>query len=573
MSDSIINTYAFDELGINTLGSETKEANWPVVYQLYNDTELYVGETTNLKNRMLQHSKNPEKKTYDKFSVIFSDEFNKSVALDLESQLIQWFSGEGKYKVGNKNAGISDREYYNRAKYQQRFPIIWEELQKRGIAVKNIQDIQNSGLFKFSPYKRLSESQIDTVSEVLTDLEEAFTYNTHSISIIGGSEGTGKTIVIMYLVKLLRDLQDHVSQGDNEMADNDFEMFFREPFNSRFKNKRLALVIPNPSLKSSITKIFKGITNLNGTVDVLSPIEFGTNGKHYDVSFVDEAHLLKASNQEVHKANRIRVDKINENLFNDSVSHTELDWIIKKSKNVVMVYGDQRIRPNNITKEDIRGYNVREHILKTQMRSKGGEPYIDYLRSVLSNTPFVQKQHFDGFELKLFNGFGNFVEAIKEKDHQVGLSRLVAGFAWEWISNKKNTKGQDDIVIEGIGFKWNSTLNDWVGSPKSINEIGSIYTIQGYDLNYCGVIIGNDLKFDQTSQKLIFDRKSYFDRGAKKRNKQQLESNTKLTDVELLDQVLRTYRILMNRSIRGTYVYVCDDNLRTYLSQFIEQAD
>ncbi len=569
MSNSHIKTYDFSSLGIDTLGLENKEINWPVVYQIYDNMSIYIGETTNLKSRMLQHSKNTEKDHLSKFSVIFNETYNKSVALDLESQLIQWFSGDGAFTMLNKNDGIADRDYYDREEYRKQFADTWDQLVRLGIANKSIQEIENSGLFKFSPYKKLNESQLDTVNNVLTDLDEAFKYNQNSISIIGGNEGTGKTIVIIYLVKLIRDLQDHVQNTDeDEVADQSFDLFFKEPFNSRFKNKSLALVIPSQSLKGSISKIFKGIANMQNSVDVLSPIEFGGSGKYYDITFVDEAHLLKASNQEVHKANRARVDEINNTLFNDNAAHTEMDWIIKKSRNVVMVYGDQRVRPNNITIQDIGKYIFREHILRSQMRSKGGELYIDYLRNIMTNSPPTIKQHFEKFEFILYGDFAKFVATIKDRDREVGLSRLVAGFAWDWKSKKDKT--YNDIEINGIGLKWNSTLSDWVGSPNSINEVGSIYTIQGYDLNYCGVIIGNDIKYDPVTRKIILNRQNYFDRGAKKRNKQQLESNIKLTDNELLDQVLRTYRILMNRSILGTYVYVCDVNLRQYLEQFID---
>lgn len=570
MSDPVIKSYAFDDTGITTLEVEGKESNWPVVYQIYDNSSLYVGETTNLKNRMQQHIKNSEKNPLSKFSVVFDDTYNKSVALDLESQLIQWFSGDGKYKMLNKNDGIADRDYYNRTEYHQQFPIIWEQLRGLGMAAQTITEIENSGLFKFSPYKRLNESQLEAVTEVLTDLDEAFKYDTSTISVIGGSEGTGKTIVIMYLVKLMRDIQDYQPVIDDEMVENDFEMFFREPFNHRFKNKSIALVIPSPSLKGSIAKVFKSIANLQTTVDIMSPIEYGANSKTYDVTFIDEAHLLKASNQEVHKANREKVDAINKKLFGDSRPHTELDWAVKKSKNVVMVYGDQRVRPNNISTENLKKYSFREHILKSQVRSKGGGLYIDYLRAIFSKEPPKAKEYFPNFEFKLYTNFHDFVKTIKMKDKDVGLSRLVAGFAWDWKSNKKGFKDAYDIHIDGVALRWNSVLIDWVGSPKSLEEVGSIYTIQGYDLKYCGVIIGDDIKYDPQLNQIVLNRANYFDRGAKKRTRAQIEDNIKLTDDELLDQVIRTYRILMNRSIDGTYIYVCDDNLRTYLSKYID---
>lgn len=568
MSDTNIKSYSFDSIGATTLGADQQEINWPVVYQIYNDKEVYVGETTNLKNRMLQHLQSPDKKSFSKFSVVFNDEFNKSAALDLESQLIQWFQGDGKFKTSNKNNGLADRDYYRRDDYRKHFSNIWERLRSLDLADKTISEIENSGLFKFSPYKRLNSDQLDVVEEVLTDLDEGFKNHQPTLTIVGGNEGTGKTIVLMYLIKLIRDIQDHEVGVDSiEITDEDFGLFFSDPFNARFKNKALAMVVPSQSLKGSIAKVFKGISNMNINVDLLSPIEFGSSTKTYDITFVDEGHLLKISNQEVHKTNRARVDRINADLFNDGKAHTELDWIVAKSKHVIMVYGDQRIRPNNITKQDLLKHNAREHILKSQMRSSGGELYIDYLRAIFSDSPPEKKEHFINFEFKLFDDFSQFIQAVKLKNEQEGLSRTVAGFAWDWKSKKD--KSMNDIVIDGIGLNWNSTLYDWVGSANSVNEVGSIYTIQGYDLTYCGVIIGNDLKYDPIQGKLIFDKKNYFDRGAKKRNKLQLEANTQLSDEELLDQVLRTYRILMNRSIKGTYVYVCDENLRNYLKEFI----
>lgn len=571
MPETGIKSYSFSKTGIQTLGAETQEVNWPVVYQIHDDISIYIGETTNLKARMHQHFQNPEKKTLGKFTVVFNETYNKSVVLDLESQLIQWFGGDGKYTMLNKIDGLVNRDYYNRDYYRENFPAIWEQLCTLKIASKSIQEIENSGLFKFSPYKQLSEDQIEVVTEVLTDLDEAFKYDQKTISVIGGKEGTGKTIVLMYLIKLIRDIQDHViSNVDEENLGQDFGLFFQNPFNERFKGKKLAMVVPSTALKGSIAKVFKGINNMNKGIDLLSPIEFGLNNEMYDITFVEEAHLLKKSNQEVHKTNRAKVDAINDALFGDNKSHTELDWITAKSKHVVMIYGDQRIRPNNISKQDLRSYRIRELVLKSQMRSDGGELYINYLQSILSESPPAQREIFGTFEFKLYDDFNQFVNDIGSKERRVGLSRIVAGYAWEWKSKKD--KNANDIVIDGIGLRWNSTIIDFVGSPKSIEEVGSIYTIQGYDLNYCGVIIGNDLKYDPVVKKLTIDRRNYFDRGAKKRNKLQLEANIELTDEELLDQIVRIYRILMNRSIKGTYVYVCDDNLRAYLSQYIEKA-
>lgn len=567
MSNIDIKSYIFNEADVATLGVEERELNWPVVYQIYNASSIYIGETTNLKNRMSQHLKGAGKESLEKFSVIFDDKFNKSVALDLESQLIQWFSGEGSYSILNRNEGIADREYYNRESYRKQFSLVWEELRKRGITKSTVEEIENSGLFKFSPYKRLNSDQMEIVQNILLNIDEAFVNNTSNVSVITGNEGTGKTILIMYLAKLIRDIQDYTA-GSQELMSENFEMFFNQPFiNERFKNRSIAIVVPSQSLKGSISKIFKNINNMS-SIEVLSPIEFGSNGKTYDITLVDEAHLLKVSNQEVHKALRERVDHINRSLFNDDEPHTELEWITKKSLSVVMVYGDQRVRPNHITDNDLPKHNTRMYTLKDQMRSRGGKTYIEYLKAILSNNPPTNKQNFDNFELKLYEDFNQMTEDINDKEQRAGLSRLVAGFAWPWKSKKD--KSLFDIQIQDKHLRWNSVLDDWVGSSKSANEVGSIYTIQGYDLNYCGVIIGNDLRYDPTEKQLFIDRANHYDKGAKKRNKRQIQTGLPITDEELFEQITRTYRILMNRSIRGTFVYACDPPLREYLSKYMD---
>jgi hypothetical protein len=96
--------------------------------------------------------------------------------------------------------------------------------------------------------------------------------------------------------------------------------------------------------------------------------------------------------------------------------------------------------------------------------------------------------------------------------------------------------------------------------------VGSIYTVQGDDLNYVGLIIGRDLIY--RDGKLIFNRAACADTGAMKRSQRQVSEEQKITEQDMLEQILRTYRILMNRAVKGVYLYVCDDELREYLKQY-----
>ncbi len=568
-----IKNYSFDQSTINNLArADHLEENWPVVYQIYNNQQIYIGETTNLKNRMNQHLANAEKSSlkHGSLKVVFDETFNKSAALDLESYLIQYFSGDGKFRVLNRNDGMCDRDYYGRENYRKTFEEIWNRLRELKIADKTISEINNSELFKFSPYKNLNFEQLNVVTEIVQNIDEAITSNTKSLSVIDGDAGTGKTIVIMYLAKLLADLQSFDNKNDDIDDESNFNIFFElENINQKFKNKSIALVIPQPSLCGRIRKIFDKIDLGDANIKIFSPIQFGKSNDDFDITLVDEAHLLKVG---VTGALGKQVHEIDQKIFGNTDIHSELEWIMAKSKNVVMVFSDQqRIRPANISKSDILKYsdeyNMREYWLKTQMRSLGGKKYIDYIHDILSNNlrP-TQKEIFKNFEAKIFTNIQDFVAAIQKRESEYGLSRMVAGFAWKWSS--KEDKREYDIRIDGMEFRWNSTQNNWIGSKNAPEEVGSIYTVQGDDLNYVGIIIGNDLLY--RNGKLIFNREACADSGAMKRSQRQVANNEQISEDDMLEQVLRTYRILMNRAVKGVYIYACDEELKHYLTDYFD---
>ncbi len=153
------------------------------------------------------------------------------------------------------------------------------------------------------------------------------------------------------------------------------------------------------------------------------------------------------------------------------------------------------------------------------------------------------------------------VQDIKEKDKDHGLSRMVAGYAWPW--HTKKGKGGYDIEINGFKGVWNSVVKDWVYSKNAVNEVGCIHTIQGYGLNYAGVIVGPEFGYNPENKKFFIDKKKYFDRNG----------HAGITDPNELERyVINIYKTLLTRGIKGTYVYVVDGNLRNYLSQVVNKS-
>src|SRR5690606_9310802 len=178
---------------------------------------------------------------------------------------------------------------------------------------------------------------------------------------------------------------------------------------------------------------------------------------------------------------------------------------------------------------------------------------------------------------RLYDDIREMERAIRRRDRAYGLARLAAGYAWEWKSDPKKkifkgvplTERPYDIEIDGRQWRWNSASKDWIGSKHALEEFGSIHTLQGYDLNYAGIVIGPDLFFDTETQQIKFDRSNYFD-------KRGVENNPKkgitYTDEDIERYVKNVYAVLLTRGIRGTFVYVCDDALRAHLRELLPTA-
>lgn len=151
----------------------------------------------------------------------------------------------------------------------------------------------------------------------------------------------------------------------------------------------------------------------------------------------------------------------------------------------------------------------------------------------------------------------------RRHDREGGLSRIVAGYAWNWVS-KKNSDAWDIDLGEGVKLKWNTKVVDWVASANAVNEAGSIHTVQGYDLNYVGVIIGADLRYSP-ERGVFVEKANYFDRQGKKSNKMRGQMTT---ERDLLKFITNIYGVLLTRGIKGTYLHIVDPGLREYLARY-----
>ena len=553
-----INSITFNAQTAVALRHQEYGEDWPVVYIINNDKEAYVGETVNAAIRAGQHFKNPQRRKLTKISLITDTNFNKSVILDLENYLINYMSGDGKFQLQNSNMGMHPHSYYEKDKYEQEFQSIWEELRKEHLAKNTIKYIENTDLFKYSPYKSLSLDQYKVVDAIVQKLVDHQDDGQGQTILVNGGAGTGKTVLAIYLMKLLAEAGTGNIEIDMEM-DPGYQ-YIAENLR-KLKKMKIAFVVPMQSLRSTVKRVFRDVRSLKVSM-VLSPTQVPKDT--YDLLIVDEAHRLK---QRKALAQYPAFDN-NNSKFGLGKEGTELDWILGSSKNQVLFYDSmQTVKPSDIDMErfialqkQIGNKNIYE--LRSQFRCQGGEDYIKYVKSILSDKPPKEKKSFSNtYDLRLYDDPDAMIEEIQEKDTMYGLCRVVAGYAWPWRS-KENPDAMD-ITIGSKSYQWNTVNKDWVNSDNAINEIGCIHTIQGYDLNFAGVIFGNEIKYDKKKKQIVVDKKEYHD----------LQGKTALKDLkELKEYITNIYATLMTRGIRGTYVYVCDPELKEYMEQFIDKA-
>lgn len=558
LSIEISEKYPFSKDALSKIGQNPWVKNqWPLVYFIQKDSLkiAYVGESTNALHRINSHLANQERCKLDTISIIGSDKFNKSATLDIESRLIQYLTAEGTYKLQNGNAGLVNHNYYQQDLYRNLFKEVWDKLIEKKIVTKSLSEIENSELFKYSPYKSLNEDQYGSVLEILDGL----TTKSSNRVFVSGSAGTGKTILATYLIKLLNsdiETYDTDDYNENELR----EINYIKKFAARFPKAKIGLVIAMTSLRESLKNVFKRIPGLKPSM-VISPSDAVSWDGMYDLLIIDEAHRLR----QYRNLGWMGAFKENNKKLGLDDTGTELDWIIKKSKNQIFFYDPaQSVKPSDVDherfKELLDDKNSLQFQLKSQMRVKGGTNYIQFVDEVL-HARRIDKNIFEdeNYELTIFENFKDLHTELKKKEEKYGLCRMIAGYSWRWLS--KPNPDTMDIELDGLSFKWNSTLNDWINSPNAFSEIGCIHTTQGYDLNYAAVIFGKEINYDNKTKQITIDRDKYFDINGKKG----------IGDLDTLrSYIINIYKTIMYRGIKGTFVYACNEELREYLKQHIK---
>ncbi len=561
----------FEEISLLQEDDKIQEVitSFPTVYihswKDSGDYEVYIGESNNIFARTRQHynvgindATSWQREIFDKSAslyIIGHEHFNKSMTLDIENRLMHYMLGiSGVRKVHNLR-GNPQNKYYPIEELDNIFSKIWRKLRRDN---KNLfpdeSSIRDSAIFKASPLHKLTKDQIAARDMIIDRVRNALRNSqTGQIIFIEGEAGTGKTV----------------------LNSSTFYEIFCQAEEHGNPNVRCSLIVNHKEQKAVYEQIASklGLTDKYSEV-VYRPTRFiNTHSPEnpVDVAFIDEAHLLLTQGKQSYKGenqlqdilNRARVTVV---MFDENqILTTEQFWEAK----LLEKYKKQA--------KDTQNYIV----LKNQMRMHADQKTLAWIDS-FTKEGLVQKipNSSTDYEIRIFNSPDELDCAIQRKANSSGtsLSRMIATYDWDYNERAKQTNRVMkywEVMIGQWHKPWNRELEQelsnkekkaiknlsWAEQPQTIGEVGSTFTIQGFDLNYAGVILGPSVKYRDGH--IVFDPEA--SRNDKAVRNRTLSDGTKKKFGELLLQ--HEVRVLMTRGVSGLYIYACDDELRKVLCQ------
>jgi uncharacterized protein len=287
-----------------------------------------------------------------------------------------------------------------------------------------------------------------------------------------------------------------------------------------------------------------------------------------DVLIADESHRIRETSNNRFTKKEMRSET------------PQVEELIAASKIGVFFIDDkQNVRPNETGSAEFikdtaieMGCTVYEYELEAQFRCSGSDAFVSWINNTLNikrtaNVIWDLKEEFD---FQIMDSPSALYEKIKSKNSEKKSSaRLVAGFCWQWSNPNPDGTLVNDVKIGEFQMPWEGKdgyklaagippASLWPNDPNGVNQIGSIYTIQGFEFDYVGVIIGPDLVYNFENQTWIALREKSAD------------SVVKRSGEKLVELLKNTYRVLLTRGMKGCYVYFVDKETEKFFKSRIE---
>lgn len=557
----------FEKVSLPAEDEKTQEiiANFPTVYihnwQDSGDFEVYVGESNDIFKRTRQHydaavdKSKWQRKLMEKDARLFiigHEHFNKSLTMDIENRLMHYMMSAERVKHVHNLRDNPQTSYYPMEELDEIFGRIWRGLRKENKELFPTESaIKDSAIYKASPLHKLTKEQKDARELILQKVSKALENGeTRQLIFIDGEAGTGKTVL---------------------NSSTFYELYCQAE--EEEKTLKCYLLVNHDEQITVYEQIAEklGLTAKYGKV-VSKPTTFINNHSEddpVDVVFVDEAHLLLTQGKQSYHG---------ENQLKD---------IIARARVTVVMFDENQI----LTTEQFWEAQILEHyrnqakaaenhiVLDKQLRMQADPVTMDWIDSFTKRGQLKEIPHtVDGYQIKVFDDPEMLDLEIqkKAKEKDSALSRVLATYDWEYSQKRKpddRLRAYWEVVIGKWHKPWNRELGAelsrkekrkisglaWAEQPQTINEVGSTFTIQGFDLNYAGVILGPSVKY--RNGKIIFaPSESHNNKAIRNRT---LSDGTKQKFGEMLIQ--HEVRVLMTRGVNGMYIYACDPELRAAL--------
>ncbi|MHB0976460.1 MAG: DUF2075 domain-containing protein [Candidatus Aquicultorales bacterium] len=383
-------------------------------------------------------------------------------------------------------------------------------------------------------YVLLDEQQI-VYDKVLACAKKGFHDKQKTVLIIKGGPGTGKSVIAINLMAdlLLKGCNAHYATGSKAFTET------------------LRRVI---GARGSVQfKYFNSYT--------------AAQPNEVDVLICDEAHRIRETSFNRFTPRTERTDQ------------AQIDELLSVSKVAVFFIDDhQVVRPGEIgsvkhiqSAAQENRCHVSEYELEAQFRCSGSDAFVNWVTNTLgiqrtANVLWDAKEEFD---FRILNSPEELDRAIRKKADQGYSARLTAGFCWDWSDPRRDGTLEDDVVVGSFRRPWNAKTEGrlasgipkaslWAYDPNGINQVGCIYTAQGFEFDYVGVIVGPDLTYD-------FDGQRW-----EGRKEHSCDSVVKRAKYNFVDLIKNTYRVLLTRGMKGCYVYFMDKDAERFVRSRIE---
>ena len=212
---------------------------------------------------------------------------------------------------------------------------------------------------------------------------------------------------------------------------------------------------------------------------------------------------------------------------------------------------------------------ITEMELVSQFRCNGSDGYLAWLDHTLEirDTANFDMADID-YDIRILDSPVKMQEMIIEKNRTShNRARILAGYCWNWKKEGVNDPSVHDIKIGDFEISWNlKNTTTYAIDEDSVQEAGCIHTSQGLEFDYVGVIIGDDMRYENGRIVTDFTKRARTDqslRGIKKLYKEDPDRAEKEAD----EIIKNTYRTLMTRGMKGCYVYCTNQRLSAYLKK------